>query len=250
MPPSPPCVVFALDREAMAFWKVFPPRRRIRAAPCRAWLAGTSQREALVLETGLGRSAMETGVRWVLGEPEIEAATYRPPFLLLAGFSGGLLPGKPVGHLVLATEVVDEQGGRWPADWPGKREGLPEQGRVLTASTLVADPHKKRELGARYEAVAVDMESAAAARICHKHGVPFGCLRAISDDDGTPLSADLVGLLRAGRPSPFAVLAAVARRPGVVRELRTLAANTCTAAARLAAAINKLLTPEPSAGEI
>jgi adenosylhomocysteine nucleosidase len=188
---------------------------------------------------------METAVRWALGEPDIGTRHYRPPFFLLAGFSGALLPGRPVGHLLLATEVVDEHDGRWPATWPGDRHVPHERGRALTADALVVDPQAKRELGDRHGAVAVDMESAAAARLCHEHGVPFGCLRAVSDDLDTPLSPELVGLLRDGRPSALAVLSALARRPKVAAELWKLAANTCTAARRLGEALGALLAPAP-----
>jgi hypothetical protein len=188
---------------------------------------------------------MERAVQWALEGPDIGTGRYRPPFFLLAGFSGALLSGRPVGHLLLATEVVDEHGGRWPADWPGDRRVRHERGRVLTADALVADPHAKRQLGARHGAVAVDMESAAAARLCHGRGVPFGCLRAVSDDLDTPLSPQLVGLLRDGRPSALAVLSALGRRPKVAAELWTLAANTRTAARRLAEALGELLTPAP-----
>ncbi len=229
----------------MTFWRTFTARQRIRGAPCRAWLAGSSGRGVVVLETGLGPAAMGSAVRWVLGEPDLGSGPYRPPFLILAGFSGALLPGRPVGHLLLATEVVDQHGRRWPAPWPGEREGAPERGRVLTADALVVDPAAKRELGARHGAVAVDMESAAAAHLCHERGVPFGCLRAVSDDDGTPLSPELVGLLRAGRPSPLAVIATLARRPKVAAELWALTANTRIAARQLASGLGTLLGSAP-----
>jgi adenosylhomocysteine nucleosidase len=191
---------------------------------------------------------MEAAVRWALG------AGSGPQYLLVAGFSGALLPGRPVGHLVLAYEVVDEHGGRWPADWPPERRPagqggrtpgtsplVPERGRVLTADALAADPAGKRALGVRYVALAVDMESAAAARLCRERGVPCGCLRAVSDDADTALSPELAGLLRAGRPSPGAVLRALLRRPALAAELRALARNTRIAAGRLAGALGELL---------
>lgn len=252
--PPRPCVAFALAREAMSFWKRFPARQRVREAPCRAWLAGPPGRTLLVLQTGLGRPAMESAVRWALGERGLGGRAGRPLYLLVAGFSGALQPGRPVGHLVLADEVVDEHGGRWPPTWPGERwpwrEGgrtpdrsapEPERGRVLTADALAADPAGKRALGVRYGALAVDMESSAAARLCHESGVAFGCLRAVSDDADTTLSPELVGLLRAGRPSPGAVLRALLRRPALARELLALARNTRIAADRLARALGELL---------
>jgi adenosylhomocysteine nucleosidase len=195
----------------------------------------------LVVESGLGRKAMESAITGVLGQPGPGGQLYRPPFLVLAGFSGALQSGHNVGALILATDVLDERGGRWPATWPGDRPTTAQRGRVLTADAIVADPAGKRELGARHGAVAVDMESAAAARVCHEHGVPFGCLRAISDDVDTELSPILLGLLQGGRPSPRGVLAAIARRPRVVREMWRLARSTRRAAQQLAAALDKMI---------
>jgi hypothetical protein len=184
---------------------------------------------------------MESAIAGVLRLPGPGGQLYRPPFLVLAGFSGALQSGRNVGALILATVVVDERGGCWPAAWPGDRPTSAERGRVLTVDAIVANPVGKREQGARHGALAVDMESAAAARLCHEHGVPFACLRAVSDDIDTELSPTLLGLLQDGRRSPRGVLAAVARRPQVVREMWRLARSTRRAAQQLAAALDKMI---------
>jgi adenosylhomocysteine nucleosidase len=246
---SYPCVVFALARESMAFRSRIPSWRRIREAPCRAWLAGPPRRTLLVVETGLGREPMAAGVGWALSEPRIGTALYRPPFLILAGFSGALRPGQAAGDLVLATCVVDEHGARWPVTWPPQAAPARAGVTVLTVDSLVTEPAVKRELGIRYAAVAADMESSAAASLCHERGLPFGCFRAISDDADMRLSPDLVDLLRAGRPRLRTLLAAIARRPRIVGELLILARNTRTAAGRLAAMLEQLLADEPAGGE-
>jgi adenosylhomocysteine nucleosidase len=206
----------------------------------------------LVLETGLGMRAMEAALAWVLGTPDLDHVPYRPRFLLSAGFSGALRPEQRVGDLVLATEVVDVEGNRWPATWPGDRSGTEagpysewrptlERGRLLTSPGLVASPEEKRRLGAEYGAVAVDMETAVIARRCHEQEVPFGCLRAISDEGDTPLSPQLVELLRGGRVSLFCLLGALLRRPGLIQEFGRLASQTRTAARELGAGLAELL---------
>jgi adenosylhomocysteine nucleosidase len=234
-----PCVVFALRRESLFFRRAFRPRHGFPGAPCRARLCGPSRQAVLVLETGLGARAMEAALEWVLG------GLYRPPFLLSAGFSGALRPGQRVGDLVLATAVADTEGNRWPATWPGESNGKAapdlERGDLLTSPALVASPAEKRRLAAEYGAVAVDMETAVVARHCHQHGVPFGCLRAISDDLDTPLSPELVGLLSGGQVSPFRLVVSLLRRPGLARELWRLEGQTRTAARQLAAGLARLL---------
>ena len=108
-----------------------------------------------------------------------------------------------------------------PAGRPPGPAHLPEgqwrpplhRARLLTTGQLIGNPEDKRSLGRKHEAAAVDMESATVARMCSRKGVPFGCVRVISDRADTPLSPRPgfpafrrpgVALARAGRPGPFA----------------------------------------------
>jgi adenosylhomocysteine nucleosidase len=243
-----PCVVFALRHEATPFLRgTFRPQQRFRGAPCRARFCGPSWLSVLVLETGLGLAAVEAALTWALSSPLFGRVPYRPKLVLSAGFSGALRPGLRVGDLVLATEVLDLEGNRWPATWPGELppgEWRPPltRGRLLTVPGPAATPGAKRALGERLDALAADMESAAVARLCQKYEVPFGCLRVISDDWDTPLSPQLVGVLKRGRVAPLRLAAALARHPTLVRELWRLARHTRAAARQLAVGLGELLT--------
>lgn len=232
-----PCVVFALRRESMYFRHAYPFRQLFLGAPCRAEFRGTPLTKVLMLETGVGFAAMETALRWCLSGPRIGDLPYRPILIFLVGFSGALYPGQRVGDLVLATEVIDKQGNRWTtchtALLPGREITLAP---VLTVTELVGDPGEKQRLRQQHDAVALDMESAVAARLCHEGNVPFACLRAISDDCKTALSPHLVELLRRGRVSMPRLGATVLRHPLLIPELMGLAANTRKAAKQLLAA--------------
>jgi adenosylhomocysteine nucleosidase len=220
-----PCVIFALAREASAFYQHFQPGWRFPAAPCRARRCGP----VLVLESGVGARASERALAWL---------PRRPKLILSAGYCGALQEHLRVGDVVLAKEVVDTSGGRWPATWPAAAQG----GRLLTAPTLAADPEQKRRLGRQHDAVAVDMETACVARWCAEHDVPFASVRVVSDDVHTALSPRLVALLGGGRVSPGRVFANIVRRPRLVGELWRLARQTRLASARLAVALRELLT--------
>jgi adenosylhomocysteine nucleosidase len=209
------CVVFALAREALFFR---------RSASLR------------VLETGMGAPAAERALREVLLAP-----TSAPRLVLSAGFSGALRPGLLVGDLVLATEVIDEEGNAFACSFVPSLPEHVRRGRILTSSCLVGDPGQKAALGARHQALAVDMESAALARLCRQHQVPFGCLRVISDAVDTALSPELVGLLGRGRVRPVALALALARRPSLLAELLRLAAHTRKAARTLAQGLHQIL---------
>jgi adenosylhomocysteine nucleosidase len=240
--PSPlPCVVFALAREAMYFRRAYRPRCRIPGAPCRAWLAGPVWRTVLLLESGLGARPMEAALSWLLAGPTYQGASLRPNRVLLAGFAGGLVEELRVGDVILAEEVRDADGRSWTVEWPGVLSLALPRGRLLTVPHLVTDPDEKRRLGQLHQALAVDMESAVAARQCREAGVSFGCVRVISDDWRTPLSPRLTELLRDGRVSAPRLLGALLRRPWLVVELWRLARQTRLAAWRLADVLRSLL---------
>lgn len=258
---SAPCLVFALRRESMYLRRAYPCRQRFPGAPCRAEFraggagfqpASLSGRletcpTVLMLETGVGASAMETALRWCLSGPRFGNVPYRPGLLICAGFSGALQPELHVGDLVLATEVVDLQGHRWPALRPAAlaEHDIPS-GRLLTVPDLVGCPQEKQRLGRQYEAIAVDMESAVAARLCHQHNVPFACLRVLSDDCQTILSPHLVDLLRQERVSLPRLAARVLRHPKLFGELWRLARQTRRASRQLRGPLSAFVVPSPT----
>ncbi len=183
---------------------------------------------------------MERALAWLLSGPPLDGVPYRPSLVLSAGFSGAVVPGLGVGDLVLASEVCDANGAAWPATWP-TGDSPHRRGRLLTVPHILGAPAEKRRLGERSGAVAVDMETAVVARLCTAAGVPFGCLRVISDDVDTPLSEALLDVLRDGRVRPARLAAAVLRRPSLMAELLRLAAHTRKAAKRLAEGLDGLL---------
>jgi adenosylhomocysteine nucleosidase len=242
-----PCVIFALHREAGPFLRELRPQQRFTGAPCWARFCGPPWLSVLVLVTGIGNERAGAAANWVLGSPMLKDVVYRPKCVLAAGFSGALDASCKVGDIVLAKEVADASSRIWPTTWPGELppgEWQPplHRGRVLTVDALVGDPTTKKTLGERHEAITVDMESAVVAEACARRDIPFGCVRAISDDVNTHLSPQLVSILSAGRPSLPRLLRAVASAPRLVGEMRQLARHTSTAADQLGKALGELLT--------
>ena len=241
------CVLFALRREGMTFRREFPPHLRFDGAPCWAWFGGPAWLTVLQVETGVGSANVGRVLDWLLAEPTLDGAIYRPKLLLFAGYAGALSPELKIGDLVLADAVVDEAGHRWPTTWPGARADGAwnpplHRGTILAADRLIATVEDKQRLHQQHGALVVDMESAAFASRCAKHGVPFGVLRAVSDDARTPLSPALATLLADGTVSPWRLLAAIARRPRIVAELMHLGRHTKHASRQLGAGLGELLT--------
>jgi len=242
-----PCVTFALKREAHAFLQEFRPQQRFPGAPCRARFCGPEWLTILVLETGIGKGRTEEALRWLLAKPVLGNVPYQPKLVISCGFAGALQADLQVGDLILATDVVDTEGKSWPAPWPGN---LPpgdwqpplKRGRLCTTTQLISDPAQKQELGRRHQALAVDMESAVIASICHRQEIPFGCLRVVSDRIDTALSPQVVSLLSGAGISWFRLLAMLAHRPQIVGELWRLAAASRHGSRQLAKGLGEILT--------
>lgn len=242
-----PCVLFALQREAQSFLRDFRPQQRFPGAPCAARFCGPEWLTVLVLQTGIGARAMLPALEWLLDRPVLGKVPYRPKVVISAGFAGALGDTFHVGDVILATDVVDSEGKRWPTTWPGElptgawRPTL-HRARLLGSAKLVGSPEEKRLLGQQFEAAAVDMESAVVARLCQQHDVPFACLRVISDDVATGLSPSLLALLKDGRISPWRMLVSLYKEPRLIAEMWRLARDTRFAAEQLRHALGELLT--------
>jgi adenosylhomocysteine nucleosidase len=242
-----PCVVFALRRESKAFRRTFRPTQRFKGAPCSARFCGPPWLSVLVVESGMGRSATQRALDWLLSGPLVGNVPYRPKLILSAGFCGGLQDGLHTGDVVLATEIVDEAGGCWPTTWPvelppGPWEPPLHRGRLLTTAQVAATSSDKLALGRQSGALAVDMEGAILAQRCHAAGVPFGSVRVVLDDVQTPLSPRLVSLLSGGRVSVWRLAFALARSPRLSAELWRLGRLARQAGESLRQALGELLT--------
>jgi nucleoside phosphorylase len=242
-----PCILFALNRESQAFRREFAPQQRFPGAPCWARFCGPAWLTVFVMHGGIGAGRTEKALDWLLSKPVLGNVPYQPKVVLTAGFAGALRENLQVGDVILATEVMNTQGETWPVTWPAALPDEPWQpplhrGRVLTASKLAGQPEAKRSLGQQFHADAVDMESAVVARKCTQKGVPFGCVRVISDAVQTGLSAKLVSLLSGGSISPLRVALALLTKPTIVGEFWRLARHTRYAGEQLGKALGELLT--------
>ncbi|MBI4460445.1 MAG: hypothetical protein HY648_10360 [Acidobacteria bacterium] len=114
--------------------------------------------------------------------------------LLTLGFAGGLADALAAGDVVLADRVVDLTSGE---QFTCRSDLLPVQhahcGALLCSNRVVASATEKRRLGLDYSAVAVDMESAGVARAAVLAGLPFGALKAITDDARQSIPIDCQG---------------------------------------------------------
>ncbi|MGA3343685.1 MAG: nucleoside phosphorylase [Terracidiphilus sp.] len=95
--------------------------------------------------------------------------------LISTGWAGALREELAPGQTFDISAVIDAH--------TGERHitAIPLQDCVLVTSPKVADSHEKLRLAETYSASLVDMEASAIARLAQMRGVPFYCIKGISD---------------------------------------------------------------------
>jgi adenosylhomocysteine nucleosidase len=170
---------------------------------------------------------------------------HSPKWVLSCGFAGALVPSMRVGDIVVADSIVDTHGQSLAIDvsFPPDPERGIHTGRLLTTDGIVRLVQEKRELGQRYSAVAVDLETLAVAQVCRETGTRFLAIRAISDDLSNDLPAEVLSLLGPTGTTRFgAAMGAIINRPYSVREMWQLRKAAHFAADRLAAFLDGVVT--------
>lgn len=115
------------------------------------------------------------------------------------GLAGGLAASLVPGVVVIPRRVIAHDGGAYDVDpaLHARLAGLADElaietGDLLTVRAPLESPETKRAACARHRAVAVDMESAAIARVAAEARVPFVALRVVFDAvaDALPTGAE------------------------------------------------------------
>jgi len=165
-------LIVAAERQEMA-----PLARRLRS-PERLEIglpwALSGQLGGLPVALAAGRSGRANAISAV----ERAAKSFSLRGLVSTGWCGALDPGLHAGQVVLADRVLTLDGaGEFSAQHPGGRAAT---GPVLTVDHFVGATEEKRRLR-QTGAIAVEMEAAAVAVEAQQRGIPFYCVRAVSD---------------------------------------------------------------------
>lgn len=135
-------------------------------------------------------AAHGSGMRLAAQACEVAWNRCRPQALVSVGFCGAVSPELGPAAILAATDVIDaERGRRFPAAVP--RCPLPHyQGPLLSLDCIVASAAEKSRL-ASLGALAVEMEAAAVAERAKAWGVPFFCLKSVTDLAAETFTLDL-----------------------------------------------------------
>ena len=193
-------VIAAFSRELAGLRPV-----TMRAAPGLRWVAtvNLAGERAILVANGAGRTLASAAARQVLSQESIRA-------VISTGFAGALDPSYSVGDVFIATSVRGEEGD-FASRSPAGSYGQTRRGELLTVNGVVQSAAAKRDLR-RLNADAVDMEAASVAAVAKEHGLPFFCIRAISDVVAEDMPVDFNRALRAdGSISVWSLLAQALR---------------------------------------
>lgn len=171
------------------------------------YLTGTLGRNQIVLlQCGIGKVNAAMGVTDLI-------LHFQPDCIISTGVAGGIDTCLRVMDVVVGRATCYHD--VWCGDGcdPGQVQGLPMSftgnARLLAAATgiktqvnivpgmictgdqfITSHDELKRIKGQYPEALAVDMESAAIAQVCHLYGIPFLSFRIISDTPGAEAHFD------------------------------------------------------------
>jgi adenosylhomocysteine nucleosidase len=212
-----------------------PLRRRLRLRKSELGYAGRiGDRPVTAVITGIGTALAHAATVRLLDEVDVER-------VIVVGIAGAIENQTPIGALVLPELVVS--GADSSEHRPTPLRVGNAHGKLWTSDELLLDPAVHADLRAA-GVVALDMETAAIAKVCDEHDVPWSVVRAISDraGDGT-VDGETVGLTHPdGRPNVSAVARYLVRHPDALPRLVRLGKGAKLAAARAAeTAINALI---------
>jgi adenosylhomocysteine nucleosidase len=217
--------VAALAWEAATIVPMIDGKVVSRRGPFTLWKGRSGIAPQWLLRVGIGSDRAARGLQWA-------AEVVRPTVVASTGCGGALGSGVGVGEVVVADTVVDASGTErgTSAEWRERYHrasvaaGLASHGgRIFTSEVMLLDPESKSHAAEKSGALAVEMEAAALADYCLGRGVEFCAARVILDAADVHLAPELPALTNAdGTICTSAVIRALARRPGLLRELLAL----------------------------
>ncbi|MBN1882199.1 MAG: hypothetical protein JW885_08515 [Deltaproteobacteria bacterium] len=204
-------VIAALPREVKGFLDRLGVLDRETSGGLPLYRGIHEEKEILVLISGVGMKKARIAARTLIHR-------HRPDLIFSAGFAGGLDPSLALGDTVIPSRIVDQSDARIDAPQEIHTKLLSARpgtaaGSLLSTPRFIPDASEKKELFRRYDALAVDMESAATALEAQATGVPHLALRVISDTADQTLPP-LSGFLDAqGDIMPMRAVLFFARHP-------------------------------------
>ncbi|TFZ01788.1 5'-methylthioadenosine/adenosylhomocysteine nucleosidase [Ramlibacter humi] len=210
-------IVSAMHEELSAVLALMPHESRQVVAGREFWVGQLHGREVVAVLSRIGKVAAATTAAMLVerfGAREI----------VFTGVAGGLAPGVQVGDVVVADSFLQHDLDASPIfpkyEVPlygtstfatdtslterlvrAAQQALPQaklhRGLIVSGDRFVSTTPESRALQAALpNALAVEMEGAAVAQVCHDCGVPFAAVRTISDRADDDAHVDFARFVR------------------------------------------------------
>jgi len=182
------CILGALREEINLIRRQMTVDKQFKIGQADGWTGNWKGTHIFLVRTGVGKVRALNGLKGVLRQAN-------PSLILSIGYAGGLASKLNVGDVVLADNVLEVNSdlndiGCYSID--SKELELLERltcsekivthrGKLITVDSVVDDSAIKQELASRYNALAIDMETAALVALAAEKKITFLSVRSISD---------------------------------------------------------------------
>jgi adenosylhomocysteine nucleosidase len=193
-------VLTAMSVEFKQIASILTDTRTEKIGPQEFLVGKLVDKTIVLLQCGIGKVNAATGVTNLI-------IHFKPDSVVSTGVAGGIDSCLKIMDVVVSTETCYHDVSCGDDVDPGQIQGLPRffdsdkrmtevakklqtdirivPGLICTGDQFITNREQLNVIKATYaEGLAVDMESAAIAQVCHLYGVPFVSFRIISDTPG------------------------------------------------------------------
>ena len=191
-------IIAAMSKELALLLPLIKDGSTVKANGMTFHTGNIGSHEVIATECGIGKVNAAIGTLTLI-------ECFHPDIVINTGVAGGTGSGASILDVVIADRVAYHDVWCGPGTIAGQAAGCPstfdcplpdeifkdmdiKRGLVASGDIFISRAEEVKNIRSLYpDAMAVDMESAAIAHVCYLKGVPFVCIRVISD---TPGSAD------------------------------------------------------------
>ena len=192
-------IIVAMDKELALILPRLTEARTLEVNGFTFHSGKMGSREVVVGKCGIGKVNAALGCRALIDN-------FEPELIINTGVAGGTGSAAKVLDVVIADRVAYHDVWCGPGTVPGQAADCPlhfagspyvlgmkwlqelphvKFGLVASGDVFVDSPDTVARIKSMYpDAAGIDMESGALAQTCHRMGIPFICLRVISDTPG------------------------------------------------------------------
>ena len=232
---GPTAIVSAMREELAAVLALMPHEHKVSLAGREFWRGHLHGQEVVVVLSQIGKVAAAMTATLLIAHFGVRR-------IVFTGVAGGLAPTVQVGDVVVARELLQHDMDASPifpkyqvpllgishfATDAGLTDALVQaaalalpqaplhQGLVVSGDRFVSTTVEAQALQAALpQALAVEMEGAAFAQVCHAYQVPFAAVRTVSDRADDAAHGDFLQFIRTvASPHSAAIVDALLRHP-------------------------------------